>query len=76
MRRAFGRGSLVEALREAGITPAHPTAPGLLEIWSIKPLGEPAVDLCQALLGRLVLGLSLPQSAKAHHRPQLPGFAC
>src|SRR5262249_30235827 len=41
------------------------------EIYSIKPLSEPAVDVGQHLSSFFFLALALPQSAQAHHRPQL-----
>src|SRR5207245_1396359 len=47
---------------------------GLLEIWGVKALGEPAVDGCQQLVGGGALPLLLPEAGEAHGRPQLPGF--
>src|SRR5262249_23514872 len=46
----------------------------LLQILSIKPLGEPAVDRCQQLMRFLSLPLLLPQATEAHARPQSPGL--
>src|SRR5262249_17093927 len=39
---------------------------GLLQIHRIKPLGEPAVNLRQHLLGFAFLTLLLPQAREAH----------
>src|SRR6266567_6647642 len=47
---------------------------GLLEVSSVKPLGEPTVDLHQQLTGFGTLPLALPQARQAHRRPQLQGF--
>src|SRR5712691_8956848 len=46
----------------------------LLEIGGVKPLGEPAVDRCQELVGFGTLTLLLPQTDQAHGGSQLPGF--
>src|SRR5713101_7354354 len=43
----------------------------LLQVFGVKPFGEPAVDLRQYLPGFFLLPLLLPQPAQAHHRPQL-----
>src|SRR5262249_15018520 len=44
---------------------------GLLQIFGVKPLGEPAVDLGQELARFFPLALLLPKAAQAHHRSQL-----
>src|SRR5439155_12773912 len=46
----------------------------LLEVGSIKALGEPAVDWREQGVGGLGLALLLPQPREAQRRPQLPGF--
>src|SRR5215471_1742313 len=46
----------------------------LLEVGGVKPLGEPAVDGCQQLVGFGPLALLLPEARKAHGGAQLPGF--
>src|SRR5262245_61252429 len=48
--------------------------PGLLEVSGVKPLGEPAIDRCQELVGLGALALLLPQARQTHGRPQLPRF--
>src|SRR5712692_4272770 len=45
---------------------------GLLEVGSVKALGEPAVDGLQQLSGCFTLALVLQQAAQAYRRPQLP----
>jgi hypothetical protein len=44
---------------------------GLLQVGSVKALGEPAVDRCQQLAGVVPLALALPQPAQAYGSPQL-----
>src|SRR2546422_7366399 len=44
---------------------------GLLQVFGIKPFGEPAVDLGQQLAGFVLLVLTPPQSTQTHHRSQL-----
>jgi len=44
---------------------------GFFQVCRIKPFGEPAIDLGQHLAGFCCLALLLPQTAQAHHRPQL-----
>ena len=39
----------------------------LLQIFRLKPFGEPVVDLRQHLLGFLLFPLSQPQPAQTHH---------
>src|SRR5262249_44467649 len=46
---------------------------GLLQINRVKALAEPAVDLCQELVGFSTFALALPQSTQAHRRAQLQG---
>ena len=43
----------------------------LLQVFRVKPLSEPAVNLRQHLSGIVLLPLLLPQSGQAHRRPQL-----
>jgi hypothetical protein len=40
-----------------------------LQIFCIKPFGEPAVDLGQHLPGFVLLALFLSQPTQTHHRP-------
>jgi hypothetical protein len=47
---------------------------GLLQIGGIEPLGEPAIDRGQQLVGLSPLALVLPQAAQAGGGPQLPRF--
>src|SRR5499427_8006824 len=46
----------------------------LLEVGRVKPLGEPAVDRCQQLVGFCALALLLPQASQAHSSAQFQGF--
>ena len=48
--------------------------PGLLQVGSVKPFGEPAISFGQKLTGCCPLALLLPQLAQAHGDPQLRGF--
>jgi hypothetical protein len=43
----------------------------LLQVFGVKPFGEPAIDLGQQLPCFILLALLLSQAGKAHHRPQL-----
>jgi len=43
----------------------------LLQVFCVKPLSEPAVDLGQQLPGFVLLALFLPQPTQTHHRSQL-----
>src|SRR5437867_7999865 len=43
---------------------------GLLQVFGVKPLGEPAVDLRQHLSGFCPLALLLPQTSQTHRCPQ------
>src|SRR5262249_24125318 len=47
---------------------------GFLQVFRVKPFGEPAVNLGQPMTGLLLLGLSLPQPTQTHHRSQLQGL--
>ncbi len=40
-----------------------------LQVFGVKPFGEPAIDLRQHLPGFFLLALALPQLAQSHHRP-------
>src|SRR5712692_9994604 len=46
----------------------------LLQVFGIKPLGEPAVDLRQCVACCVVLALLLPEASEAHHGSQLQGL--
>src|SRR5438132_8840413 len=46
----------------------------LPEVWRLKPLREPAVDLHQQMAGCVALALLLPQPTQAGRRPQLQPF--
>ena len=45
---------------------------GLLQVGSVKPLGEPAVDGCQQRVGLGTPALALPQAAQAYGGPWCP----
>ena len=47
---------------------------GLLQVGRVKPLGEPAVDRGQELVGFRTLALALPETTEAHGGPQLQRF--
>ena len=47
---------------------------GLLEVWGIKTLGEPAINLRQHVVSFGALALALPQPTQTHHGPQLERF--
>src|SRR5262245_32274235 len=47
---------------------------GLLQVRSLKALGEPAVDRCQQLASRHEPALLLPQASEAHGGPQFQRF--
>ena len=47
---------------------------GILQVGSVKPLGEPAVGRRQQFVGFLALALGLPQAGQASGCSQLPGF--
>ncbi len=47
---------------------------GLQQVGHVKPLGEPAVDLRQQLVGCCALALRLPQPAQAHGGAQFEGL--
>src|SRR5574341_585776 len=47
---------------------------GLLEVGSVKALGEPAVNRGQQGVGFPPLALRKPEAAQARGRAQLPGF--
>ena len=47
---------------------------GVLQVSRVKPLGEPAIDRCEQVIGLSALALLLPQAGQAHRRAQLPGF--
>src|SRR5437899_845092 len=48
--------------------------PRLLQVCSVKTLGEPAIDRCEQVVGRGALALLLPQAGQAHGGAQLQGF--
>jgi hypothetical protein len=43
----------------------------VLQVRGVKALGEPAVDPGEQVIGCSMLALVLPESAQAHHSPQL-----
>ena len=53
------------------LTPAPPAGPWPPEVRRIKPLGEPAVDRRQQVVGFGTLALLLPQATEADGSPQL-----
>src|SRR5262245_50383 len=46
----------------------------LLQVSSVKALGEPVIDFGEQLAGRVPLALALPQATQAHDGSQLQGF--
>jgi hypothetical protein len=48
------------------IRPTPPTMLRLLQIGGVKPLGEPAIDRCQQLIGFGGFALELSQESEAH----------
>src|SRR6266446_406580 len=46
----------------------------LLEVSGVKPLGEPAVDRCEQVVGFGALALLLPEARQAHSGAQLQRF--
>src|SRR6516162_10649286 len=47
---------------------------GLLQVCRIPPLGEPAVDGCQEVMGFLAFALLLPEASKAGSSTEFPRF--
>src|SRR4029450_4568926 len=47
---------------------------GVLKVCGVKPLGKPAVDWCQKVMGFLAFALLLPESSEAGGSTEFPRF--